>query len=301
MVEGAAGAYRLRMTTAAPPSTVLSDGLIEACGERAATYDRDNRFFFEDFEALRAAGYLNVLVPRDLGGPGLSVADLCKEQERLAYRAPATAVAINMHLYWTGVARFLRATGDASLEWILHESMAGEVFAAGHAETGNDLPGMLSTARAERVDGGYRFWGHKMFNSLTPVWTRLGLHAQDNSDPGAPMIIHAFVPRDAENYRIEETWDTLGMRATRSDDTILEGTFVPDRYIARKVPALAFDSVLPGPLRPLPATLVGGLLRSGSACLRPCYRVGASQDLAGVDAFDGVPPRGPTPGGRDGA
>ncbi len=136
-------------------------------------------------------------------------------------------MSVNMHLYWTGIARFLRETGDPSLEWVLRESMAGEVFAAGHAETGNDLPGLLSTARAERVDGGYRSWGHKMFNSLSPVWTRLGLHAADNSDPANPMIIHAFVPRDADNYRTEATWDTLGMRATRSDDTILEGAFVP--------------------------------------------------------------------------
>ena len=167
------------------------------------------------------------------------MAEVCKEQERLAYRAPATALAINMHLYWTGIARYLREFGDPSLEWMLRESVAGEVFAAGHAEVGNDLPGLLSTARAERVDGGYRFWGHKMFGSLSPVWTRLGLHAQDNSDPANPTIVHAFLPREPTGYRIEETWDTLGMRATRSDDTILEGAFVPDRYIARKIPALA--------------------------------------------------------------
>src|SRR4051794_702966 len=44
------------MTTFVAPATVLDDALIEACGERAATYDRENRFFTEDFEALRAAG-----------------------------------------------------------------------------------------------------------------------------------------------------------------------------------------------------------------------------------------------------
>src|SRR5438105_1572700 len=133
------------MTTVTAPASVLSDELIEACGQRAATYARENRFFTEDFGALPAAGYLNVLVPRDLGGPGLSVAELCKEQERLAYRAPATAVAVNMHLYWTGIARFLRESGDPSLEWVLRDSMAGEVFAAGHAETGNDLPGLFGS------------------------------------------------------------------------------------------------------------------------------------------------------------
>ncbi|HLF78115.1 MAG TPA: acyl-CoA dehydrogenase family protein, partial [Dehalococcoidia bacterium] len=121
---------------------------------------------------------------------------------------------------------------------------AGEVFAAGHAESGNDLPGLLSTTKAERVDGGYRFTGHKMFGSLSPVWTRYGLHGMDTSDPNNPKVIHGFLPRSATNYQIKETWDTLGMRSTRSDDTILDGAFVPDQYISRILPAGAVDQFI---------------------------------------------------------
>src|SRR5258706_5956688 len=58
----------------------------------------------------------------------------------------------------------------------------------------------------------------------------------DTSDPANPKIVHAFMPRSTEGYVINETWDTLGMRATRSDDTVLDGAFIPDRYIARVVP-----------------------------------------------------------------
>jgi alkylation response protein AidB-like acyl-CoA dehydrogenase len=222
-------------------TTVLSDALLARCGERAATYDRENRFFSDDFKELEAAGYLTLAVPEAFGGRGMSLADVCREQRRLAYRAPATALATNMHLYWTGVAADMRKAGDSSLEWMLREAASGEVFAAGHGEAGNDLPLFLSTAKAERADGGYRFWAHKTFGSLTPVWTRLGFHAMDTSDPKAPKIVHAFLPRDAKNYSIKETWDTLGMRATRSDDTLLDGAFVPDRYIARTVPAGTAD------------------------------------------------------------
>jgi alkylation response protein AidB-like acyl-CoA dehydrogenase len=59
----------------------------------------------------------------------------------------------------------------------------------------------------------------------------------DTSDPTQPKIVHAFMPRDTAGYVIKETWDVLGMRATRSDDTALENAFIPDRYIARIVPA----------------------------------------------------------------
>lgn len=219
------------------PTTILSDELIARCGARAATYDRENRFFDEDFAAIRNTSYLTQAVPKEFGGGGATAAEYAREAQRLAERAPATALALNMHVYWTGVAADLRRMGDPSLEWMLREAMAGEVFAAGHGEAGNDLPLFLSTAQAQRVDGGYRFSGHKIFGSLTPVWTRLGIHAMDATDPAGPQIIHAFVPRGTAGVSVKETWDVLGMRATRSDDTILEDAFVPDQYIARKLPA----------------------------------------------------------------
>ena len=222
-----------------PPA--LSDDLIAACGERAPAYDRENRFFQEDWDAIKASGFLKINVPTEFGGGGLSLTETCAELARLARRAPATALAVNMHLYWLGIAAEMRKRGDNSLDWMLRDAGNGEIFAAGHAESGNDLPVFLSTTRAERVDGGYRIYGHKMFGSLTPVWTRLGIHAMDATDPAGPQIIHAFVPRGTAGYTVKETWDTLGMRATRSDDTIFDGLFVPDQYIARKIPAGAAD------------------------------------------------------------
>jgi alkylation response protein AidB-like acyl-CoA dehydrogenase len=230
---------RSPMTTATKSTDayILSDEVLANCHERAPIYDRENRFFFEDFEELRDAGYLKMAVPTELGGLGMNLAQIGRETRRLAYYAPATALAMNMHVYWTGLAADVWRSGDKSLEWLLRGAVNGEVYAAGHAESGNDIPGLLSTAKAERVDGGYRFYGHKSFGSLTPVWTYLGIHAMDTSDPNAPKVVHAFMPRTASGYTIKETWDTLGMRATRSDDTILEGVFVPDKYIGRVVAA----------------------------------------------------------------
>jgi alkylation response protein AidB-like acyl-CoA dehydrogenase len=221
----------------AKSETVLPDDMLERFQQRAAGYDRENRFFFEDFEELRDRGYLTMALPEELGGRGFTLADVMREQRRLGYYAAPTALAVNMHLYWTGLAADLWRAGDHSLEWLLREAANGAVFAAGHAETGNDIPVLLSTTQAERTEGGYRFTGRKAFGSLTPVWTYLGIHGIDASDAAAPKIVHAFLPRDTPGYTIKETWDTLGMRATRSDDTILDGTFVPDRYIGRIVPA----------------------------------------------------------------
>jgi alkylation response protein AidB-like acyl-CoA dehydrogenase len=215
----------------------LTDEMLHRFQERAPRYDAENRFFTEDFEELRDSGYLLMAVPPELGGQGMTLAEVCREQRRLGYYAPADALAVNMHIYWTGLAADLWRAGDRSLEWLLRAAATGAVFAAGHAESGNDIPVLLSTTRAERVKGGYRFYGRKHFGSLTPVWTYLGVHGMDASDPAQPMIVHGFMPRDAEGYRVVENWDVLGMRATRSDDTVLDGAFVPDRFITRRVPA----------------------------------------------------------------
>src|SRR5690242_10464153 len=124
------------MAIAAPEAPVLSDELLEKCAQRASTYDRENRFFSEDFDDLRRAGYLLIGVPQEMGGRGFNLAQICQAQRRLAYHAPATALATNMHVYWTGLASDLLRAGDTSCKWMLEEAAAGEIFAAGHGEGG---------------------------------------------------------------------------------------------------------------------------------------------------------------------
>ena len=228
------------MTVAAFPArrhSVLTDEILIRCHERAPGYDQDDAFFTEDFQELQEAGYLTLPIPEELGGQGMTLAEVAREQRRLAYYAAPTALALNMHLYWLGVAADLWRAGDTSLQWVLDEAARGHIFAAGHAESGNDIPLLLSTTRAEPVDGGYRFTGHKAFGSLTPVWTYFGMHGIDTSDPTSPKIVHAFMPRGTEGHTSRDTWSVMGMRSTRSEDTILDGAYVPDRYIARVVPA----------------------------------------------------------------
>jgi alkylation response protein AidB-like acyl-CoA dehydrogenase len=216
-----------------PGRSVLSEDLLERCAQRAAAYDRENRFFFEDFEELREAKFLLSAVPKEFGGLGLTLAEICQEQRRLARRSAPTALATNMHLLATGIAADLWRKGDKSQAWMLEEAARGAIFAYGYSESGNDLEVLYAAGKAEQVDGGYRFFGHKHFGSLTPVWTWLKIYGLDTSEPDDPKIVHAVMARDTTGYRIVDTWDTLGMRATASQDTVLEGAFVPDRHVIR--------------------------------------------------------------------
>lgn len=220
------------------PDQILTDALLERIRSRAPGYDRENRFFTEDLEELAAAGYLKMFVPEADGGLGLGLAGAAQLQRRLATAAPATALAINMHLVWTGVAHVLAARGDSSLDYVLREAAEGEIFAFGNSEAGNDSVLFDSlTVATPHADGSYSFTGRKIFTSLSPAWTRLGIFGKDcSARAGEGELVHGFISRDAAGYEILDDWDTLGMRASQSNTTVLDGAIVPANRIFRKLP-----------------------------------------------------------------
>jgi alkylation response protein AidB-like acyl-CoA dehydrogenase len=217
--------------------TELPTDMLERFRARAGELDRTNTYFHDDLAELREIGYLAAAVPAEFGGWGYSLADMVASQRRLARYAPATALAMTMHTYWVGMAAQLHGWGDSSLDWVFQVALDGDVIAAGHAETGNDIPVLLSTCKAERVEGGYVLTGRKQFGSNGPVWKWLGAHAMDVDAPGGPQVVHAFVERNSPGVTVVETWNTMGMRATQSHDTVLDGVFVPDVRIGCVTPA----------------------------------------------------------------
>lgn len=220
------------------PEDVLPEALLERIRGRAAAYDRDNSFFHEDLEELAAAGYLKLFVPTHDGGLGLGLESAAQCQRRLATAAPATALAINMHLVWTGVAQVLAARGDHSVDFVLKEAAQGEIFAFGNSEAGNDAVLFDShTVAAPLPGGGYSFTGTKIFTSLSPAWTRLGIFGKDpQARDGDGELVHGFMARETPGYRILADWDTLGMRASQSNTTVLDSAVVPAGRIFRKLP-----------------------------------------------------------------
>lgn len=219
---------------------LLSDELLATLRERAADYDRDNAFFAEDLADLQAAGYLGAMVPTALGGAGRTLRETAREQARLSAHAPATALAVNMHHVWVGVGRYLHERGDSSLDWLLAEAASGEIFGFGYSEPGNDLV-LLGSRTEARPDGagGYSFHGRKIFTSNSPAWTRLGVLGLDSSKNGRraePQLVHAFVTRDGGGFEILDDWDTMGMRASQSRSTLLDGAHAPAERVLRRLP-----------------------------------------------------------------
>lgn len=215
---------------------LLPADTLERFRERAPEYDARNTFCQEDFEELASRGYLRLFCAGDDGGAALGMADAVACQRRLAAAAPATALAVNMHLVWTAVARLLEQRGDTSLSFILKEAAAGEIFAFGLSEPGNDAVLFDSLTVAERQAGdAFRFTGTKIFTSLSPVWTRLGVFGKC-VEGEHEQLVHGFITRGSTGVEILEDWDTAGMRATQSHTTRLNGVVIPPQRIFRHLP-----------------------------------------------------------------
>ncbi|MFJ3382867.1 MULTISPECIES: acyl-CoA dehydrogenase family protein [unclassified Curtobacterium] len=221
--------------TKAKPWTVPED-LLARIAERAPRYDAENAFCAEDLDELRAAGYLRIGVPIPEGGSGLGLRATAAVQRRIAGAAPATALALGMHQVWVQAARSVSARGGSFLQAVTDHAAADRLLAFGVSEPGNDrvLFDSLTTAEPDG-SGGYRFTGTKVFTSLAPAWDVLSVFGKDSTGE-SPRLVHGFVLRADGGVRHLDDWDTLGMRATQSRTTLLEGVHVPADRIVRTLP-----------------------------------------------------------------
>lgn len=220
----------------ADPATFLPDALLSTFRDRAVRYDRENTFPTDDLADLRAAGYLRLLVPTELGGLGASLLQASRIQRRLAQAAPATALSLNMHLVVTGAALHAHRLGVESVRSILEDAAEDRLFAFGISEAGNDA--MLfdsGTSADEEADGGYRLTGTKIFTSSAPVWDRLVVHGlvQGSADavPDDSRLVFGVLERTDDVETLDD-WDTHGMRPSQSRTTRLHGARIaPERVL----------------------------------------------------------------------
>ena len=152
-------------------------------------------------------------------------ADLVRAERLLAAAAPATALAVNMHQVWCGVDMILRSWGDERLAFMRKWVAEGELLAFGVSEPGNDAVLLDSYTEATPVDGGYSLNGLKVFTSLGPAWTRLGVMGKHDG-----KLLYGFVEPQDGVQRVGE-WDALGMRASGSFATKLTDAFMKEDTI----------------------------------------------------------------------
>lgn len=210
----------------------MADQLAARFAQRAAENDEKGRFPFENFADLKQAGYLKLTVPREYGGEEISLYELLLIQERLARGDGSTALAVGWHM---GLVLHYRSAGTLPEKLFQHfcqnvveNGAMINNFSTEQASGSPNRGGRPETTAVKTTDG-WLLTGRKTFSTLSPILTTFIVSA---SIAGSDQIGDFFVEK-SDRVEIDETWNTLGMRATGSHDVILNQVFVPDEHMIR--------------------------------------------------------------------
>jgi alkylation response protein AidB-like acyl-CoA dehydrogenase len=201
---------------------------------RSAEHDRDASHPIENYDRLRAEGFLSLTIPQEYGGAGCGFLDHTIAYEALGQGCPATALAFNMHASVVmPLMQSPEVTEDARCRIADLVVRQGRMIGGNFSEpTTTSLMGERPlSAVASPVDGGYSITGRKMFASMLEAadYVLVLAYPQQATAPRAGILL--LIPRGAPGRSVNPNWDTLGMRATRSDSLILQDCRVPNSAV----------------------------------------------------------------------
>jgi alkylation response protein AidB-like acyl-CoA dehydrogenase len=185
--------------------------------EHSRRIDEERRLPQELVKQFLDAGFFHALLPRDLGGRGADPVNAARIVEEIA-RGDASAG-------WC----VMIAAQDCSFAGFLPKEEARTIWGNGGIAAGTARP----IGRAVAVEGGYDVSGRwpfasgsthaTWFSAECKVYDGDQLRRDENGNERTKML---FVP--ASQVTVHDTWDTLGLRGTASNDFSIEHAFVPE-------------------------------------------------------------------------
>ena len=210
--------------------------------KHAQAAERGRRLAGPVIDALREAGLFRLFTPRALGGLETDPVTFARAVEEVSTfdSAAGWAFQVNTGAWWTSR---MSPDGVAELYADGPDLMMAASFAPPH--------------RAEDVPGGYRITGRGPLASTIhdSRWAFMSAIVFDGGQPRmtptGPDVL-SVIMRTTE-VEIIDTWDSLGMRGTDSNDIEAKGVFVPESRAFRFTPDSAPPAPFDGPLYRMPA------------------------------------------------
>ncbi|MEO5724397.1 MAG: acyl-CoA dehydrogenase family protein, partial [Ilumatobacteraceae bacterium] len=184
----------------------------------AASYDESAEIPIDNLRALSNAGLDSAFLPVRFGGGGASPITFGNALATISKACPATACVWLMHV---GAAVSLISMGNAdSAEFFRGELAAGKRFANALSEPTSGNLFLMPLQVADPAPGGWTLSGAKRFVSGCEIADYFFINAVVDGQPG-----FFGVDRDSSLSFIP-IWDTLGLRASRSQLISLDGTLL---------------------------------------------------------------------------
>lgn len=218
-------------SSSAVPTDVIgiAHDLTPILAERAPKFDAGDRFVADNYTLLKEAGLVEAGVPRELGGGGAEMAELCEMLRIMGRACGSTALAFAMHTHQVAIPAWRwRHQNVAAVEPLLKRVAAEKLILL--SSGGSDW--LNGSGKAERVDGGYRITARKVFTSGAAAGDILMTGAIHQAEDGTAHVLHFGVPMRAPEVSVMDNWRTLGMRGTGSNDVVIDGLFVSDGAVS---------------------------------------------------------------------
>jgi alkylation response protein AidB-like acyl-CoA dehydrogenase len=189
----------------------------------AAELDMEDRVPFETFEKLAEAGFMGLCVTGEYGGAGADFLSYCLLIEELSRADAGVGVTLAVHTSAGTLPIVMFGTGEQKARWVPPLARGERIgsFALTEPETGSDASAIGT--RAERVDGGYRIFGHKQWVTNGRIAGTVILFAR------APEGVTAFVvDMDSESISFGAHAKKMGVISATTDDVLFDSVFVPE-------------------------------------------------------------------------
>lgn len=196
---------------------------------RAAAYDANDSFPFENYAELKQRRVFSAGIPVEFGGGGADVPEICAMLRELGRACGSTALALSMHLHLVATLVWSHRQG-APVGPVLEQIAAGQLVLV----TSGASDWLDSSGTAQRVEGGFRVSARKAFASGAPAGDLFVSSAVYDDPVEGPTVLHFTIPLRSPGVTMLDTWRTMGMRGTGSHDIVLDGVFVPDQAVASR-------------------------------------------------------------------
>lgn len=207
-------------------------GLAAEFAPRARAYDDAAAFPAEDFRRLREEGFLRLAVPEALGGHGMWRGDRFAIYyvilEALAAGNASTAQLVQIQSHATGIIANLAS--DELKRHVLGDVVErGALVASCGSETDpHQMASYDGRAEMRAAAGGFRLTCVKHFASLAPEADYFVVYVMaPGANGAADGLTTVLISKGDPGVSLQNTWDTLGMRATISWGLVLSDVFVP--------------------------------------------------------------------------
>lgn len=179
----------------------------------------------------RKLGGPGLLIPRELGGSGVTPLELTHIQRAIASRSPSLAIAANMH-HCTVIA-FLENVEDESVAEFVRAIADNNLYLASGFAEGKTSTSILSpTLTSKRVADGLIVNGSKKPCSLSASMDFLtaSVIVPSRTGDGHELAL-AIIAADSPGIERKPFWNSWVLRGAESEEVVLNQVFIPEEFI----------------------------------------------------------------------